>query len=164
MSRWSFTKKHLFMSDNVTRNSTAIKIVTVEGFPVLMRREIIIILYSWHRQTYPRTDSRLTAGTLAAAIDLNKKIGNVTGFPYLPCETGGRLQTHMNPEGMFLLEADSCSAGSEKPVFYGLVVVMLHKTYPIERNTNQLHQFHLLLYIFPPYSHPHRDTLSGPFH
>ena len=37
---------HLFMSDRFTRNSTAIKIVTVEAFPVLMTREIIIILFS----------------------------------------------------------------------------------------------------------------------
>jgi hypothetical protein len=40
---------------------------------------------------------------------------------------------------MFLLEADSRSAVSEIPVFYGLVIVMAHKTSPLKRNTNMLH-------------------------
>jgi hypothetical protein len=52
---------------------------------------------------------------------------------------GGRLKSRTNPQGTFLLEADSCSAVSEMPVIYGLVIVMEHKTKPTERNINQLH-------------------------
>jgi hypothetical protein len=51
----------------------------------------------------------------------------------------GRLKTQIDPQGMFLLEADSCSAVSEIAVFYGLVIVMAHKTKPLERNMSQLH-------------------------
>ena len=132
-SSWSIFIQHLFIFDNFTRNSNEVKIVTVVAFPVLMRCEIIIILYSRQRHVLVPAGCRLTAGTLAATIDFNRKIGNVTGFPHLSCEI------YMNLQDMFHLEADSCSAVIEIPVFYGLVIVMGHKTYPLERNTNQLH-------------------------
>ena len=128
----------LFMFDNFTRNSTAIKIVTVEAFPVLMRHEIIIILYSWQRHVLAPTVDWQQEHSLLQSI-LTRRSAVQPGFHTYSVKAGGSLKTNINPQGMFLLEADSRSAVSEIPVFYGLVIVMAHKTSPFKRNTSLLH-------------------------